>query len=692
MDDILQNSVQYLKGVGPQKAQLLASMGIYTWNDLLGHIPRDYQDWGNIKKIKDIVPGEVTTIQGQIIDVREYKPRGGSRGVRHILKVALSDETDVCHLVWFNQPYRVKQYQWDNTLVVTGKVRQGPQVMEIDPLDVRTQDDAGTDHKEMGLVPIYPLTEGLDQRLFRNMIKQVMDQIGEGVEDPLPDWVLKKHRFLSRQTALKEIHFPSSLDLAKRARTRLAYEEFLLHQLAFCTQKKHHDSTRKPFLYLKKYTLIEKFLENLPFSLTQSQRVSAREIYHDLLKPSPMNRLLQGDVGSGKTLVAFLSMLLAAANGYQSVIMVPTEVLATQHFKTFQNWLEPLGIHVALLTGEVKGKLRKVNLEQIRNGDVQVIVGTHALLEEGVEFKSLSLVVIDEQHRFGVVQRETIRNKGNYPDTLIMTATPIPRTLSLSVYGDLDISTINELPPGRIPIKTFWRIDTQINSILDFVREQIHSGRQAYVIYPLVEESQKIDLKAAIQMHEHLQKDIFPDLKVGLVHGKVPKKEQRDVMNCFANGEIHILVSTTVIEVGIDVPNATIMLIEHAERFGLSQLHQLRGRIGRGAHESFCILMTPENVSSLVRERISILTQTTDGFIIADKDLQLRGPGELLGTLQHGMGQFKIADLLQDQSWLLKAREDAQSILRDSEQTKYQPIYYWLKNYFGDKFTYASTS
>jgi ATP-dependent DNA helicase RecG len=690
--DTLQNSVQYLKGVGPRKAQLLEAMGICTWNDLLCHIPRDYQDWGNIKKINELLPGEVSTIQGRVIGIKEYKPHGGSRGVRHILKVALADETDVCHLVWFNQPYRSKQYQWDKVLVVTGKVRQGPNLMEIDPLEVRTVEELAADQSEMGLVPVYPLTEGLDQRFFRNALKQVLENVEEDIEDPFPDWILKKYHFMPRKKAFHEIHFPNSLDLAIEARKRLAYEEFLMHQLAFCTQKKYQESIHKPFLYEKKYTLIEKFLAGLPFSLTQAQRVAARSIYHDLLKSSPMNRLLQGDVGSGKTLVAFLAMLLSAANGYQSVLMVPTEVLAIQHYRTFHNWLRPLGMEPVLLTGEVKGKRRKQSLEDIKSGRARIVIGTHALLEEGVEFQSLSLVVIDEQHRFGVVQRETIRNKGSYPDVLIMTATPIPRTLSLTVYGDLEISTINELPPGRVPIKTFWKWDTEINSILDFMQEQIQAGRQAYVIYPLVEESQKIDLKAAIQMHEHLQKDIFPQLKVGLVHGKMAKTVQREVMEAFARGEIHILVSTTVIEVGIDVPNATVMLIEHAERFGLSQLHQLRGRIGRGAHESFCIMVSPENVSPLVRERLSILTHTTDGFIIAERDLVLRGPGEMIGTIQHGMTPFKFANLLQDQNWLIKARDDAQSILQDTEQHKYQRIYGWLKNYFGEKIAYAITS
>lgn len=667
--NFLAKPVRYLKGVGPKRAELLAKIGIATVEDLLNYFPRDYQDRTQIKLIRDLLAREVVTIQGTVQAIHEIRPYRMSRSLRHILKVTLTDSSGIIHAVWFNQPYRAKQFQQGQKIIMTGKTRFNAGDFEIDPIDYEIiGEEEPAVVKGPGIVPLYPLSEGLEQRFLRTMMSHAISQLKTEMREVLPDSILNKYKFPNRSKAIREIHFPSSMKELIPVRTRFIYEEFFSMQLAIAFEKGKQVQIQKPQKYSKISTLVDKFLKGLPFVLTNAQNRVHQEIINDMLKPYPMNRLLQGDVGSGKTLVALLAMLQAVESGYQAVLMVPTEVLAEQHLITFERWLSPLNIPVALLTGSTKSKTRVETLQKIQTGEIKVIIGTHALLEQPVEFKNMALGVIDEQHRFGVAQRNKLRKKGLEVDILIMTATPIPRTLSMTVYGDLEVSVLDEMPPGRADIKTQWYSERDRNKVYAFLSTQVQAGRQVYFIYPLVEKSSKMELKAAVQMYEHLQRDIFPTFRLGLIHGRMNRLEQHPIMAAFAKGEIDILVSTTVIEVGIDVPNATVMVIEHGERFGLSQLHQLRGRVGRGVHQSYCILITPSNLGESVRDRLTILTQTLDGFMIAEEDLRLRGPGEMLGTMQHGINIFRIADLMRDKDWLVHARSDAFALAADDPQ------------------------
>ena len=691
---VLHDSVQFLKGVGPERFKLLNKLGIESVFDLLMHFPRDYQDWSQIKHIKDLVEGEIVTVHGEIIGMREHRPRYSSRRLHHILKVMIYDGTGDLMLAWYNQPYRAKQYEPGKHLLVTGKIRMGMGILEMDPLEVEIIDkDSPQQTRSKGIVPFYSLTEGMEQRFFRQIVKNALEMTEAEWEEILPPGILTKYHFMDKKTAIHQLHFPEDMGVLNQARERMVYEELLMHQLVFAIQKAKLGQIKKCYRYTSKADLVKQFVAKLPFQLTNAQLKCMREIWRDLSKPSPMNRLLQGDVGSGKTMVALISMLRAVENGYQSAIMVPTEVLAEQHYRSFTRFLEPFGIGIKMLTGSTKAKERKLILEEIKSGKTQVIIGTHALLEEPVEFHQLALVVIDEQHRFGVDQRKDLSGKGWYPDILVMTATPIPRTLSMSVYGDLDVSIIDEMPAGRTPVKTYWKPESQRHEIYDVIRDEIKKGRQCYIIYPLVETSDKLELKAAVQMHEKLQKEVFPEYQVGLIHGRMKKSQQQDVMQEFIQGRSQILVATTVIEVGIDVPNASIMLIEHPERFGLAQIHQLRGRIGRGMFASFCILMSHENVSPAAKERVSILTQTSNGFIIAEKDMELRGAGEILGTQQHGIVLYRLANMSRDEEWIVKARWDASEMIEKDPElslTGNQLLKRFLNEFIGKKASYAS--
>lgn len=579
--DFLTKSVRYLKGVGPKRAELLAKLGIGTVEDLLNHFPRDYQDRTQIRLIRDLLAREIVTIQGTIHKIQEIRPFRRSRSLRHILKVTIADGSGIIHAVWFNQPYRAKQFQQGQKILMTGKTRFNAGDFEIDPIDFEIVDEEEPNTlNRVGIVPIYPLLEGLEQRFLRNLVSQVLNQLPGAIPENIPAEILEKYKFPNRNKAIREIHFPSSIQELTCVRNRLVYEEFFSIQIAIAFEKTKQIQIQKSQRYSEKSSLIEEFIRRLPFTLTNAQRRVYQEIENDLQKPHPMNRLLQGDVGSGKTLVALFAMLKAVENGYQTMLMVPTEILAEQHLDTFKKWLSPLNIPIVLLTGSTKSKARKEMLDKIQSGVIKIVIGTHALLEQPVEFKNMALGVIDEQHRFGVAQRNKLRKKGFQPDILIMTATPIPRTLSMTVYGDLEVSILDEMPPGRTKINTQWYTEGQRQKAYSFLSSQVQAGRQVYFIYPLVEESDKMELRAAVQMYEHLKQDIFPAFRLGLVHGRMTRSEQQPIMAGFAKGEIDILVSTTVIEVGIDVPNATVMVIEHADRFGLSQLHQLRGRVG----------------------------------------------------------------------------------------------------------------
>jgi ATP-dependent DNA helicase RecG len=576
----------------------------------------------------------------------------------------LRDRSGYLTLVWFNQPYLDKVLARGQTLVLHGKVtRFGGGPLRMQHPDFEIVNDGDDERLHTGrLVPIYPLTEGLTQRSLRSLLWRVVEAYASKVPEPLPEPILKRRKFLRLADALSAIHFPENEIAARAARRRLVFDDFFLLQLGLAIRR--HRETRQLGLVINPPgELVARFRRSLPYSLTPAQERVREEIRRDMARPYPMNRLLQGDVGSGKTVVAALAILTAVEAGYQAALMAPTEILAEQHLLTLTALLEHSGVRLALLTSGIKGKEREALLAGTRAGLIDCVVGTHALIQEGVEFRRLGLAVADEQHRFGVVQRASLRAKGDNPDVLVMTATPIPRTLALTLYGDLDVSVIDQMPPGRQPVVTVSRTEARRAQIYAFLKGEIEAGRQGYVVCPLVEESEVSDLKAATLMAEQLGSEVFPEYRVGLLHGRMGFAEKEAVMRAFKAGEIKILVSTTVIEVGIDVPNASVLLVEHAERFGLSQLHQLRGRIGRGPWKSYCILLASGNSSAEARRRLDAMTQTQDGFRIAEADLRLRGPGDFFGTRQSGLPEFRVADLLKDGAVLEEARREALAVV-----------------------------
>jgi ATP-dependent DNA helicase RecG len=520
------------------------------------------------------------------------------------------------------------------------------------------------------IVPIYEKTGTLTTKMQRVLVHHALAELPPAVPDPLPPEMLERLHLMDRRTALHDVHFPpehSSLDelngFRSAAHRRLIFEEFFLFQCGLVLRKRRADQERKPRSVVITDDIRESARRVLPFKLTSDQKKVIAEIVEDMKRPHPMNRLLQGDVGSGKTIVALMAAVVAMENGFQVAFMAPTEILAEQHFINIRRLLESSRFRMALITGTTAGKKRRETQAELSGGSIQLVVGTHALVEDPVAFRELGLAIIDEQHRFGVMQRAALRAKGMHPDILVMTATPIPRTLALTTYGDLDVSVMRELPPGRKPIKTIAKPEARREEIYEFMRQQIDAGRQAYVIYPLVEESSKVDLKAATEMADHLQQDVFPAYRVALLHGRMKQDAKDRVMQGFARGEFHVLVSTTVVEVGVDVPNASVMVVEHAERFGLSQLHQLRGRVGRGAYQSYCVLLYQAPLNDSGRERLKALTETTDGFVIAERDLALRGPGDFFGTRQSGMPTLRVGDLLRDHQLMEEARREAVAAL-----------------------------
>jgi ATP-dependent DNA helicase RecG len=656
----LDTPVRFVTGVGPQRAKLLAKLGLDTVEDVLLHLPARHEDRSQLVPLVRITEGESRTCAGIIRGVSP-PPRGRARAP---LSVLLGDGTGFLTAVWFNQPYLERIFQRGQRLIVHGKVaRYGGGSLQIQVKDYEIAEEGEDDTLHTGrLVPVYRLTQGLTQRPLRTLVKRLLDGYGHLVQEALPEGVRGRRRLLDISAALKFGHFPQTTAEQEAARRRLVFDDFFLLQLGLAIRRQRQGRQRG--LSMKpEGALARRLCEALPFSLTGAQERVWREIRTDMAEPYPMNRLLQGDVGSGKTIVAALAVLTAIEAGYQTAFMAPTEILAEQHLLTLGGLLRPLGVEVALLTNAVKGKARAALIAATAEGAVGCVVGTHALVQEGVRFRRLGLVVVDEQHRFGVAQRATLRRKGESPDVLVMTATPIPRTLALTLYGDLDVSVLDELPPGRKPVVTVARGEAKRGPIYEFLREQVAAGRQVYVVCPLVEESEAIDLRAATEIAEGLQRSVFPELRVGLLHGRMSAADKERVMREFKEGGIQILVSTTVIEVGIDVPNASVMLIEHAERFGLSQLHQLRGRVGRGPWKSYCILLTAAR-SEDARKRIAAMTETNDGFRIAEVDLSVRGPGDFFGTRQSGLPEFRVADLLRDAAVLEEARADAVAIVQ----------------------------
>ena len=684
--NILTQDIQYLPGVGPSRKKILTTeLGIETFGDLLMYFPYKYVDRSRLYTVKELT-GDMPFIQvkGRILSFETFEmgPRK-ERVVAHF-----SDGTAVMDLTWFNGgKFAKKTYKTNTEYIVFGKPtifngRINVVHPDIDPAD-------GFELSGMGLQPYYSTTEkskksSLTSRAIEKLTKVLVEKIGNQLPETLPDFITGKLHLMSRSDALRIVHYPKDARELERARLRLKFEELFYVQLNIVRYASDHRRKYRGYIFNRIGENFNGFYHNnLPFSLTEAQKRVIREIRQDMGSGRQMNRLLQGDVGSGKTLVALMSMLIALDNGFQACIMAPTEILAEQHLATINDFLKGMDIRVELLTGIVKGKRREAVLEGLRNGDIKILVGTHAVIEDTVQFAQLGMVVVDEQHRFGVAQRAKLWSKNtNPPHVLVMTATPIPRTLAMTLYGDLDVSVIDELPPGRKPIVTQHVYDSKMTTLYDGIRKQINLGRQVYIVYPLIEESEKIDLKNLETGFEMLSR-VFPEFRLSKVHGKMKSKEKEDEMQRFVSGETQILVATTVIEVGVNVPNASVMVILDAQRFGLSQLHQLRGRVGRGAEQSYCILLTNNKLADDTRKRIDIMCDTNDGFRIAEADLKLRGPGDLEGTQQSGMAfDLKIADIARDGQIVQMARDEAQAIIDDDptcEKERYAMLWNRLR-------------
>jgi ATP-dependent DNA helicase RecG len=666
-----ETDVQYLKGVGPRLGVLLAKRDIHTVGDLLNYYPRAYEDRRAARNIGTLRGGDIVSLKVNVIKVSSFAM---GRSKRKIYDILVRDSSGQMHCKYFRVPYKgyFERFTPDREVRLVGKVTDyrgrlefhHPDLRDIEP-DEELKDD---------LVPIYVEIETMSSVKIAKLLRDTLEQLPAEAWGPekFSKSILDQNRLISRKQALQELHKPPVAEAAvfhsetSPAHRRIIFEEFFWLEL-YLAARKSGLKKEKGIPIQNSATLPAQLFQSLPFQMTGAQKRAFSEIQHDLSEPHPMHRLVQGDVGSGKTLVALASAVYAAESNLQSCLMVPTEILAEQHYQTSKRLLEPLGLRVALLTGRSKASERKEILQGLISGQIHLLIGTHAVIEEEVQFKSLALVIIDEQHRFGVRQRGILMQKGLSPHFLVMTATPIPRTLAMTVYGDLEVSVIDEMPPGRSPIQTRVIYESKRPEALKFLADQVAKGRQAYVIYPLVEESEKIDLKNAIEEFDKLKTE-FPAIPMGLLHGRMKSQEKEDVMNEFRAGKIHILVSTTVIEVGVDVPNANLMIVEHAERFGLSQLHQLRGRVGRGSQKSFCVLILGRAVSEEARARTAFMEQTSDGFKIAEFDLELRGPGEFLGTRQSGLPGFKMANLVRDVAILQEARHAAFQVLKEDPQ------------------------
>jgi ATP-dependent DNA helicase RecG len=677
VSDYLQTPLQYLKGVGPKRAADLQRVGLVTIEDLLYRFPLRYEDRGHLQPIASLKPGQQVAIAGRI---QSSAVRTTRRPGFKIFEALIGDASGSIVAVWMNQSFLKDILRRDVQVVLFGAVeaRAGLQLInpEYEVIGSETDGDgeadadaAQTTHTGR-IVPVYEKAGAMTPKLQRQLVFDVLARMPADLADPFPEEVRQRLKLPDRRTALMAAHFPpldTPADHLNAFRTpaqvRLIFEEFFLFQLGLMLRKRAAIRESKPRTIAVNDRIRESARRILPFKLTDGQRSSLKEIVEDMQRATPMNRLLQGDVGAGKTIVALLAALVAMENGLQVAFMAPTEILAEQHFLSLRKLLETSRFKVELITGATTGLKRRDLIARLAAGDIDLVVGTHALVQGTVNFRSLGLAIIDEQHRFGVVQRATLRSKGLMPDVLVMTATPIPRTLALTVYGDLDMSVIRDMPPGRRAIQTTVKPESRREDIYQMVKTQLDEGRQAYVVYPLIEESEKIDLRAATEMADTLAQDVFPEFRVALLHGKMKQDAKDRVMRAFAAGEIHVLVSTTVIEVGIDVPNASVMLIEHAERFGLSQLHQLRGRVGRGAHQSYCVLLYQYPISQQGKARLQALADTTDGFEIAERDLQLRGPGDFFGTRQSGLPTLRTGDLLRDHSLMEQARDEAARFL-----------------------------
>lgn len=689
----LKSDVMYLKGVGPKIAYILNKLGIYTVGDLLYYFPRKHVDYSTRTRIRDLKVGETTTIFGTIKAVESFTTKNNLG----VVKVRIGDSSGYLSLSFFaskankyTQERMKSQFPKGSGIMVSGLVKYNnyDRNLTLDKPTYSIMDDDILNPANINLariVPIYPLSDKLNIKTLRRAIFSTIQLFKNDIETVLPDKIIEKYHLLPKNEAIENIHFPKDNETLQKARYSLVFEELFLIQLKLALLREENNKNLSAIpLEIKKDGLVMRFIESLPFKLTSAQQRAVNEILNDLNSTKPMQRLLQGDVGSGKTVVATIMLLAGIENGYQAAIMAPTEILAQQHYNNLVKWLTPLGLKVELLIGSIGKKLRRESETNLRNGQANIAVGTHALIQDGVEFANLGAVVIDEQHRFGVKQRLALRKKSQNPQVLTMTATPIPRTLAITMNGDLDLTIIDELPKGRKPIIT--TLTNSRRQIADLIRHEVDAGRQAYIVYPLIEESETLSAKAATIEKERWQNEVFPNYKIGLLHGKLKNDEKDEVMEKFKNKEYDILVSTTVVEVGVDVPNATVIVIENAERFGLSQLHQLRGRVGRSDLQSYCVLSSSTK-SQETRARLDIMTQTNDGFVIAEKDLQIRGPGEFLGTRQSGLPDMIIADIVNDAKILEQARSEAIDFIRNNNINDY-PLLKEAKglNFDGDLF------
>jgi ATP-dependent DNA helicase RecG len=651
-NDKLDKPLQYLKGVGEARAALFKKLGIFTVGDMITHYPREYEDRSRLKKLIELQDGDQCSFEGYIASKPVVsRPRRGLT----VCRASIRDDTGIINATWFNQPYLKDVFRMGEKYLFYGRITRRRTFEVVNPVYEKI-DDAGPVNT-CRIIPIYPSTGKLTQNAIRAVIRNALEFAGDSIDDILPRWVRESYSLTDALYAVRNIHYPENDEAFLKARERLVFEELFLLQTTLMSLKADSERSGSGIRF-GAGTEVRKFIDDLPYKLTNAQLRVFSEIERDMESSKAMNRLVQGDVGSGKTIVAVLALVKAVKSGYQGAFMAPTEILAGQHYITFSKLLEPLGIKVSLLTGSTTAKESRKILEQISLGETDIVIGTHALIEDKVVFKKLGLVVTDEQHRFGVRQRAALGRKGDNPDILVMTATPIPRTLALILYGDLDISIIDELPPGRKKVLTYAVDSGMRERVNNFIRKQVNEGRQVYIVCPLVEESDAVEAKSASELSAELAQKTFSDLKVGMIHGKMRPAEKEDVMARFAAGDIDILVSTTVIEVGVNVANATLMVVENAERFGLSQLHQLRGRVGRSEYQSYCILFN-DNKSEVTRERMKVMEKTSDGFVISEKDLELRGPGDFFGTRQHGIPDLKIANLYRDVEILKKAQEAA---------------------------------
>lgn len=653
----LDKDVKYVKTVGPNRVKLLNKLNIYTLKDLIEYYPRDYEDRSKPKNLYECTDGEEVLIEamaaGRITEMH--------KGRMTISRLIVKDQTGTCYITWFNQGYLRDKFQPGRMYRFFGKISNKNGRLEMNS---PVYDEIDQSKNTGKIIPIYPLTYELKQNTLRKIIENGLAEVKGKLTETLPEYILKENNLWDINNTIERIHFPIEFSDFNKARERLVFEELLTTQLALLKLKNNYEHETDGIQFSKDVYMSD-VINILPFKLTKAQLRVLEEIDRDMESNKPMNRLLQGDVGSGKTVVAMIAAYKAVKSGYQATIMAPTAILASQHLESFQGILEELGIKTELLISSVTKKKKSEILEKLQSGEIDILIGTHAILEENVVFKNLGLVVTDEQHRFGVKQRGTIASKGQNPDVIAMSATPIPRTLALILYGDLDISIIDELPPNRKKIETYAVRKNMEERVNNFIRKQITEGRQAYIVCPLVEENEDMEgLQSVIELAERYQKETFSEYKVAYLHGKMKPKEKDEIMERFKNGEIQILIATTVIEVGVNVPNSSIMVVENAERFGLAQLHQLRGRVGRGEYQSYCILKYEGN-SETIKQRMKVMCDTNDGFIISEKDLELRGSGDFFGTEQHGLPEFKIANLFEDIAVLKKVQRLALKIMED---------------------------